>query len=92
MNLEAECGSEIDSYFRERKELYLDRANIYGEVMREIDRLAEEHNGGCCEWQRYGEERMYFKNCKFRNEDIDNFSVRQFKFCPYCGKKIKVVE
>ncbi len=46
MNLEAEGNSEIASYFRERKELYLDRANIYGEVMREIDRLAEEHNNG----------------------------------------------
>ena len=41
MNLEAECNSEIASYFRDRKELYLDRANIYGEVMREIDRLAK---------------------------------------------------
>lgn len=46
MNLEAECNSEIASYFRDRKELYLDRANIYGEVMREIDRLSEEHKGG----------------------------------------------
>ena len=42
MNLESECNSEIASYFRDRKELYLDRANIYGEVMREIDRLAVE--------------------------------------------------
>ena len=41
MNLESECDSEIASYFRDRKELYLDRANIYGEVMREIDRLAK---------------------------------------------------
>ena len=46
MNLEAECNSEIASYFRDRKELYLDRANIYGEVMRECDRLAEEYNNG----------------------------------------------
>ena len=46
MNLEAECNSEIASYFRDRKELYLDRANIYGEVMREIDRLAVEYNNG----------------------------------------------
>ena len=43
MELEAECDSEIASYFRERKELYLDRANIYGEVMRVIDRLQDEH-------------------------------------------------
>ena len=46
MNLESECNSEIASYFRDRKELYLDRANIYGEVMREIDRLAVEYNNG----------------------------------------------
>lgn len=43
MNLEAECNSEIASYFRNRKELYMDRANIYGEVMREIGRLSEEY-------------------------------------------------
>ena len=46
MNLEAECNSEIASYFRDRKELYLDRANIYGKVMREIDRIAQEYNNG----------------------------------------------
>lgn len=46
MNLEAECNSEIASYFRNRKELYLDRANIYGEVMRELGRLAEENKVG----------------------------------------------
>lgn len=39
-------GSDNDEYFRQQKDLYMDRANIYGEVMREIDRLAEEHNGG----------------------------------------------
>ena len=46
MNLESECNSEIASYFRDRKELYLDRANIYGEVMRKIDMLAVEYNNG----------------------------------------------
>lgn len=39
-------GSEKDSYFRNQKELYMDRANIYGEVMREIGRLEEEYKGG----------------------------------------------
>lgn len=46
MNLDAECGSEIASYFRERKELYLDRANIYGEVMREIEKVEAEYGNG----------------------------------------------
>lgn len=36
-------GSDNDSYFRQQKDLYMDRANIYGEVMREIDRLAKEY-------------------------------------------------
>ena len=39
-------GSDKDSYFRQQKDLYMDRANIYGEVMREIDRLSEEYKGG----------------------------------------------
>lgn len=91
MNLEAECNSEIASYFRERKELYLDRANIYGEVMREIDRLAEEYNNDFCEWKKQTigstelirePHRMYL----FKTSDDE------WVYCPYCGKKIKVVE
>ena len=67
MNLESECNSEISSYFRDRKELYLDRANIYGEVMREIDRLAVEYNNGwiACSEMLPEEHKLYditFKN------------------------------
>lgn len=36
-------GSDKDSYFREKKDLYLDRANIYGEIMRIVKQLAEEY-------------------------------------------------
>ena len=46
----------------------------------------------CCEWKKYKDKRINYKNCKWRNEDIDEYSVEQFEFCPYCGKKIKVVE
>lgn len=90
MNLEAECNSEIASYFRDRKELYLDRANIYGEVMRECDRLAEEYDNDFCEWKKVvidstelirEPHRMYL----FKESDD------KWEYCPYCGKKIKVV-
>ena len=37
-------GSDKDAYFREKKDLYMDRANTYGEVMRIINELAEEYN------------------------------------------------
>ena len=39
-------GSDKDAYFREKKDLYMDRANTYGEVMRIVNRLAEEYKGG----------------------------------------------
>lgn len=101
MNLDAECGSEISSYFRERKELYLDRANIYGEVMREIDRIEAEFGKDInvrsnaeevCEWIKYD-----YRTITPRNHDADNpywripENMDKLKFCPYCGKKIKVI-
>ena len=36
-------GSDKDAYFREKKDLYLDRANTYGEVIRIFNQLAEEY-------------------------------------------------
>ena len=91
MNLEAECNSEIASYFRDRKELYLDRANIYGEVMREIDRLAKEYNKDCCEWKQYDENDIYYTGCEQIHMFIDGSPTdNKYEFCPYCGKKIKV--
>ena len=57
-----------------------------------INKLAEEYNNDVCEWERYEEKRIFFKHCTYRNEDIDEFSISKFKFCPYCGKKIKVVK
>lgn len=35
--------SDNDAYFREKEDLYRDRANTYGEVMRIVNRLAEEY-------------------------------------------------
>lgn len=38
-------GSDKDAYFREKKDLYMDRANTYGQVMRIVNELAEEYKG-----------------------------------------------
>jgi hypothetical protein len=82
MNLEAEGNSEIASYFRERKELYLDRANIYGEVMREIDRLAEEHNNVMIDEQYCFQTCGATEHCKecnrLCNGDIDYYENYDF--------------
>ena len=41
-------GSDKDAFFREKKDLYMDRANTYGEVMRIAKQLAEEYNNEDC--------------------------------------------
>lgn len=41
-------GSDKDAYFREKKDLYMDRANTYGQVMRIINELAEEYKDKDC--------------------------------------------
>jgi hypothetical protein len=84
-------GSDNDAYFRQQKDLYMDRANIYGEVMREIDRLSEEYKGGCCEWKQYDENDIYYTGCEQIHMFIDGSPTdNKYEFCPYCGKKIKV--
>lgn len=68
-----------------------------------VERIAEEHDNGFCEWEDteslrekglcYGSDGLYKPSC---NDDEDDFMdwnwIRHFEFCPYCGKKIKVVE
>lgn len=44
----------------------------------------------CCEWKQY--ETKYgtrYQNCRATEAPIDTFA---FKFCPYCGKRIKISE
>ena len=62
------------------------------EVTEIVSQLAKEYNDDFCRWEKYKDKHMYYNNCKWRNEDIDEYTVSQFKFCPYCGKKIKVVK
>ena len=40
-----------------------------------------------CDWKQ---DEDGYTNCRYTYDEID--SVDFFKFCPYCGKKIKVVE
>lgn len=37
-------GSDKDAYFREKKDLYLDRANTYGEAIRIVQEVAKEYD------------------------------------------------
>lgn len=84
-------GSDNDAYFREKEDLYRDRANTYGEVMRIVNRLAEEYNNEFCEWFRYD-----YRTIAPKNHDAENpywripDNMDKLKYCPYCGKKIRV--
>lgn len=52
--------------------------------------LAEEYNNDFCEWKMFkANARLRHKNCMFAEDTVDTW---KFNFCPYCGKKIKVVE
>lgn len=43
-----------------------------------------------CEWVQEGEDE--YVNCKYSYQEINSGDVDYFKFCPYCGRKIKVVQ
>lgn len=58
-----------------------------GKVKEIVNELAEEYNKDCCEWKKAGTDSLFYKTCKKvmpYNTNSDK------KYCPYCGKKIKV--
>ena len=79
--------------YRESFELYVEefwrgRMGGFGNAISIVNQLAEEYNNDFCEWKQEDEEG--FSNCKFTYQEIMNDEVEGFKFCPYCGKKIKI--
>lgn len=57
-----------------------------------VNQLAEEYNNDVCEWKYHrtiDDIPMYETSCY---HEFEKRFVKKYKFCPYCGKKIKVVE
>lgn len=57
-----------------------------------VKELAEEYNGGCERELADSKMKLYYTECG--NAHIfayGNPTENDYKFCPYCGKKIKVV-
>lgn len=54
----------------------------------EVNQLAEEYNNDFCEWRRIRINTYIAPTCV----DGKYFEYEDMKICPYCGKKIKVVE
>ena len=81
----SECDScKADSY------LYA-RLKCVDEVKEIVNQLAEEHNNDFCEWEYDDFEYGWQTSCgtTFSLCDSDKEITH---YCPYCGKKIKVVE
>lgn len=75
-------GSDKDAYFREKKDLYMDRVNTYGQVMRIINELAEE----------YGKDTNVTTNAdKIRgmtDEELAEFFEKLEVVCDMCAFKV----
>ena len=56
-----------------------------------VNELAEEYNNDFCEWFRYD-----YRTIAPKNHDAENpywripDNMDKLKYCPYCGKKIRV--
>ena len=56
-----------------------------------VNQLAEEYNNDVCEWKYHrtiDDIPTYKTSCC---HEFEKQFVKKYKFCPYCGKKIKVV-
>ena len=68
----------------EPMEIFMDKDDI-------IIRKFEENKDGVCEWKAGKSNGEWQPNCE-PNSTYNVFGVAWFRKCPYCGKKIKVVE
>ena len=58
-----------------------------------IDEAESKWEAECCEWTELIEyKQRVYANCRFTNDSLDAMSIGYFKFCPYCGKPIKISE
>lgn len=66
-------------------------AGVYGNAISIVNELAEEYKGDCCEWE-YISSVSHYANIGCKNVERNIKSMRYYTYCPYCGKKIKVLE
>ena len=63
----------------------------YDKAIKIVNQLAEEYNNDFCEWEKVNVQvgLPFYKSCK-RAMPYNMNDDKQY--CPFCGKKIKVVE
>ena len=91
-------SSNFDGYHEEEIK-YFAMEEAYEHAIEIVNQVAEEYvpdiNVGeideVCEWRNNGISGEWNTTCKPNPMHVQ-YGVAFFKFCPYCGKKIKVVE
>ena len=63
-------------------EIFMDKDNI-------ILRKYEENKDDVCEWEY--DKHFEFAKSKCGSMDTHRIEFKKLKYCPYCGKRIKVV-
>lgn len=69
---------------------YESRVSAYNIVLNIINEAETKWEKDCCEW----EHRQNYANCfcKCNGIMVEHDWAIGFKFCPYCGKRIKILE
>lgn len=64
---------------------------VWEKAIEIVNQLAEEYNNGFCEWKLDGVYLLCQHNTELVISCLEEEKHR-YTYCPYCGKKIKVVE
>lgn len=75
---------------KHEKDLNAVLQNTYDSSIRIVNQLAEEYNNDFCQWKYNGIMYDICPHTETRFARIHNCDENIFKFCPYCGKKIKI--
>ena len=66
--------------------------NSFAEIYRIIDEAEAKWEKDCCEWRRL----KGYDNCIGEHNCevflIERYMLKQFNYCPFCGKRIKISE
>ena len=82
---------EITKWDSNKHYIYQDGVDWMGDKAIEIvNQVAEEYNNDVCEWVSSGISDEWKPSCE-PNSTYNVFGVAWFKYCPYCGKRMKVV-
>ena len=79
-----DCQTYCHEFFRKKCENYEKAIEI-------VNQVAEEYKQEVCEWKpsrKIDGIIMYGTSCYVEFEER---LIRKYKYCPYCGKKIKVI-